>query len=614
MLSLTAESVLLSDLDPIIYGDENFRSRILEQTEGKRDPIGLVLTGSSSKALSHIGLIKYLEEINLKPDYIVSSSMSSIVASLYAYGFNSDQILTILTNAETEDLFDLNAITSIASAKGLLSYISYFVNPKIDIGDLEIPLMVVCEDLVTLREVALTEGDLINVVEASMAYPVYFTPVEHRGHLLIDSSVASLAPISLAYNYSDTLILSTYFEEGNAVNLYNPLNNYKRANSILKARETATMLEDKDIISINSSLKSFSFLDFSKVEEMSAIKYKDATKLKDELTVLDGNKTSSKIINIDNKFEKLEELKSNFNKIPSSLLSFTSIEQMHNDSYLNTEDNLALQMEVGNTYFDIWANGGVSYKMVSLANSSFDLVGSAGLNFYPLSFVHFSTSLDARLLEKTINLKQGLDVIVYKTDDLKLSLIQDLEVKHDLTKYNYLLSSGFNLDFTYNNLNTNTLVSLLSKDSKANFINLDFDSKLYYYKTAFVSLDLNSRYQISGAANSLDLYIKDGFYSNANLYSPGIINQNYFVNLAFSAGYDIPPLQLGDLLVIKDLSVAAYCDALFYKGLVPAGNAGFEFKFNPSYIALGSFPITLRTGYETITDSFIMSLFFSLEM
>ena len=39
------KEILISD-EAIVYGDENFRERILERTKGERDPIGLVLTGA----------------------------------------------------------------------------------------------------------------------------------------------------------------------------------------------------------------------------------------------------------------------------------------------------------------------------------------------------------------------------------------------------------------------------------------------------------------------------------------------------------------------------------------------------------------------------------------
>ena len=77
------KEILVSDI-PVTYGDEAFRERILARTEGKRDPIGLILTGGSARACAHIGVLRYLDEAGIVPDFIVSNSMGSIIGMLYA--------------------------------------------------------------------------------------------------------------------------------------------------------------------------------------------------------------------------------------------------------------------------------------------------------------------------------------------------------------------------------------------------------------------------------------------------------------------------------------------------------------------------------------------------
>ena len=92
----TIGDIVYSDI-PISYGEAQFRERILERTNGERDPIGLVLTGGSARAFAHLGVLKYLEEEGVEPDYIVSNSMGSIIGMLYAAGLN--HFSTKLSNA-----------------------------------------------------------------------------------------------------------------------------------------------------------------------------------------------------------------------------------------------------------------------------------------------------------------------------------------------------------------------------------------------------------------------------------------------------------------------------------------------------------------------------------
>ena len=57
--------------------------------------LGLCLAGGGVKGAAHIGALKALEEENIKIDYIGGTSSGSIVASLYACGFTSDEIYEI---------------------------------------------------------------------------------------------------------------------------------------------------------------------------------------------------------------------------------------------------------------------------------------------------------------------------------------------------------------------------------------------------------------------------------------------------------------------------------------------------------------------------------------
>ena len=104
------KEILVSDI-PVTYGDEAFRERILARTEGKRDPIGLILTGGSARACAHIGVLRYLDEAGIVPDFIVSNSMGSIIGMLYAAGISSDQTEEILKVGDISSYFSLTIPT-----------------------------------------------------------------------------------------------------------------------------------------------------------------------------------------------------------------------------------------------------------------------------------------------------------------------------------------------------------------------------------------------------------------------------------------------------------------------------------------------------------------------
>ena len=54
--------------------------------------IGLACTGGGTKALSNLGVIKALEELNIKISAISGTSIGSCIAVLYAMGYTTDEI------------------------------------------------------------------------------------------------------------------------------------------------------------------------------------------------------------------------------------------------------------------------------------------------------------------------------------------------------------------------------------------------------------------------------------------------------------------------------------------------------------------------------------------
>ncbi|GAL68715.1 putative patatin-like phospholipase [Jejuia pallidilutea] len=66
--------------------------------------VGLVLSGGGVRGVSHVGVIKALEEHNIIPTHITGSSAGAIVGALYAYGYNYKEILRFF---ETIQIFDI---------------------------------------------------------------------------------------------------------------------------------------------------------------------------------------------------------------------------------------------------------------------------------------------------------------------------------------------------------------------------------------------------------------------------------------------------------------------------------------------------------------------------
>ena len=65
-----------------------------------RPKIGLVLGGGGAKGAAEVGVLKVLEEVGVKPDYIVGTSIGSIVGGLYAAGYTATELETMFKTQE----------------------------------------------------------------------------------------------------------------------------------------------------------------------------------------------------------------------------------------------------------------------------------------------------------------------------------------------------------------------------------------------------------------------------------------------------------------------------------------------------------------------------------
>ena len=61
-----------------------------------RKKVGLVLSGGGAKGIAHIGVIEVLEKAGIPIDYVVGTSMGSIVGGLYAIGYTGEELDTLV--------------------------------------------------------------------------------------------------------------------------------------------------------------------------------------------------------------------------------------------------------------------------------------------------------------------------------------------------------------------------------------------------------------------------------------------------------------------------------------------------------------------------------------
>jgi NTE family protein len=161
--------------------------------------IGLALGSGSARGLSHIGVIRGLQEANIHIDVICGSSMGALVGGAFAAGKLDvmEEIMRKLSWAEFLQFMELPLPRSgLIDGDKIAQYMRNRLS-DVNIEDLPIPYGAVATDLASGQEVWLQKGSLINAIRASISMPGMFTPLKRDGLLLADGGLVNPVPVSL---------------------------------------------------------------------------------------------------------------------------------------------------------------------------------------------------------------------------------------------------------------------------------------------------------------------------------------------------------------------------------------------------------------------------------
>ncbi|CDF80365.1 patatin-like phospholipase [Formosa agariphila KMM 3901] len=175
-------------------------------TWNRKKKLGLVLSGGGYRGVSHIGVLKAMEELGIKPDYISGTSSGAIVGSLYAAGNHWQDILDFFIKIE---LFSFNNFTlrkpGLFDGNKLALQLSAFFKEN-NFESLEIPMYIATTDLLEGTTRYFSEGILTAPIIASSSVPGMFTPIDFNGYLLCDGGVTNNFPIEPIQDLCDKII------------------------------------------------------------------------------------------------------------------------------------------------------------------------------------------------------------------------------------------------------------------------------------------------------------------------------------------------------------------------------------------------------------------------
>jgi NTE family protein len=161
--------------------------------------IGLALGSGSARGWAHVGVIRALDEIGIKPDIVAGASVGSLVGAAFASGqlATLEKWIMSLTRRDVWGLLD-TAFSRGGVMRGnkLMRAIGDQIQ-DFDIEALPIPYGAVAADLHTGQEVWLQQGSMLNAVRASSGLPGLFSPMWHQQRWMIDGGVVNPVPVSM---------------------------------------------------------------------------------------------------------------------------------------------------------------------------------------------------------------------------------------------------------------------------------------------------------------------------------------------------------------------------------------------------------------------------------
>lgn len=157
-----------------------------------------VLSSGGPRGFVHVGVLKALEELQLRPDLIVGASAGALVGSLCASGMPAGAIEQLALDLQPWTLGRV-AIGTPERLSG--SAVAALVREHVRVPLLEqMPVAMACvaQRAADGAPVAFTAGDAGLAVQASAAIEGQFTPVRIRGQRYLDPDWSAPLPVRVA--------------------------------------------------------------------------------------------------------------------------------------------------------------------------------------------------------------------------------------------------------------------------------------------------------------------------------------------------------------------------------------------------------------------------------
>ena len=283
--------------------------------------VGVVLSGGGAKGLTHIGIIRALEENDIPIDYIAGTSMGAIIGALYAMGYSPDDMEALLSSEEfkrwysgkveskyeyyfkknrpSPEFFNLRfhlkdtlqasplrlPTNMVSPIQMNLVFVELFAKATAscegDFDRLFVPFRCVASDVYHKKALIMRRGDLGDAVRASMSFPFVFKPIEIDSTLAYDGGIYNNFPTDVMRDdfHPDIMIGSVVSANPDKPNEHDLMSQIE---NMVMQKTDYTIPPDEGIL-MTFKYDDVSLLDFNRLKELHDIGYQRTMSLMDSI-------------------------------------------------------------------------------------------------------------------------------------------------------------------------------------------------------------------------------------------------------------------------------------------------------------------------------------------
>jgi NTE family protein len=233
-----------------------------------RAGLGLALGGGFARGFAHLGVLQVLEQHKIPVSHIAGTSVGSILGAAYASGAPLARIIETCRTLRFRDIARWRVSRlGLASNQRLADLIERVFDSR-QFEELRIPLAVVATDLTSGDPVVFTQGNLVDAIRASCAFPGLFEPVKIGTRCLADGGLVAPVPTRAARELGAAVVLgiSVGMQDGHRGAPTNIFQVVSRAVNAAQKHQLEVWERHADLV-LRPDVQSLAWDDFDRADE-----------------------------------------------------------------------------------------------------------------------------------------------------------------------------------------------------------------------------------------------------------------------------------------------------------------------------------------------------------